>query len=137
MNTHVEFRSSDFPPYAGEESEINPGCFGKRLAEFIQSALGSAGLEAERPAPEDWGWMISIRNDEFSLWVGCGNYAEYPDGFLCFIEPHQPYVRRWLKRVPTAPKIEIVREAIDKALRSHQGVRDIRWWTYEEFNAGD
>jgi hypothetical protein len=39
MKTFVEFRSSKFPPYEGEEEEINPGLWGKRLAEYISQKL--------------------------------------------------------------------------------------------------
>ncbi len=31
MKTQVEFRSTKFPPYEGEEEEINPGLWGRRL----------------------------------------------------------------------------------------------------------
>jgi hypothetical protein len=34
IRTHVEFRSNKFPPYEGEEEQINPGLWGKRLAEY-------------------------------------------------------------------------------------------------------
>ena len=33
MKTQVEFRSSKFTPYEGEQEQINPGLWGKRLAE--------------------------------------------------------------------------------------------------------
>jgi len=33
MKTQVEFRSSKFPPYEGAQQQINPGLWGKRLAE--------------------------------------------------------------------------------------------------------
>jgi hypothetical protein len=39
----VEFERSDFPPYPDEEEEINPGRFGKRLAEFLSLKLPAAG----------------------------------------------------------------------------------------------
>lgn len=133
MDTHVEFRSSHFPPDPGEEDEVNPGRFGRKLAEFIASALNTAELEAAPPSPEDWGWVVHVHNPEFPLSVGCGNY-EYPDGFLCFIEPHQPFRRRWFRKIHVAPKVELVRSAIDAALRSHPGVRDIRWSSYEQFH---
>jgi len=35
MRTHVEFTSTAFPAYPGEDQEINSGIFGKRLAEFF------------------------------------------------------------------------------------------------------
>jgi hypothetical protein len=82
MRTHVEFRSAAFPPYPGEEEQINPDLYGKRLAEFVFDALSRAGFEPDEPGPEDWGWCVTIKNREFPLWVGCGHYQEYDDGFL-------------------------------------------------------
>jgi hypothetical protein len=44
MKTHVEFRSEAFPPYDGEE-EINPGRYGKRVAEFLVHGPKEKGFE--------------------------------------------------------------------------------------------
>lgn len=132
MRTHLEFRSSSFPAYPSEDEEINPGCFGKRLAEFLSSALLASGFAVQDICAEDWGWRIDVHNDAFPLWLGCGNYDEYPDGFLCFIEPSRPYVRQWFRRVPTAETVERVGRVLEAALASHDGVKDLRWWSEDE-----
>jgi hypothetical protein len=134
MKTHVEFRSDAFAPYPGEEEEINPGRFGRRVAELVARVLSEAGFRVEQPRAEDWGWSVQVQNESFPIRVGCGNYDEYPDGFLCFIEPHQPFVRRWLRKIATVDRIAEVQRALDRALTAHPQVRDVRWWTYEEFN---
>jgi hypothetical protein len=133
MKTHVEFRSDKFPPYDSEETEINPGRFGKRLAEFLSAGLRSQGFEPEPLIAEDWGWVVPIKNDDFKLWIGCGNYDEYPDGFLCFIEPHKPIIRNFLKRVNTQPQVDAIQHAVDSILEN-AGVRERKWSTHEEFN---
>ena len=134
MKTHVEFRSEAFPPYPGEEEEINPGCWGKRLSEFIHDGLKAQGFDVIEPAAEDWGWMVEIRNDAFPLWVGCGNLDGEPNGFLCFIEPSTPFVRRSLfKKVPTETEVAKVREALDGILSNDASIKDVRWSTREEF----
>lgn len=135
MKTHVEFRSDKFPPYEGEEDEINPGRYGKRIAEFLVRGLKEKGFEPLDPVAEDWGWLVPIRNDGFKLWIGCGNYDEYPDGFLCFIEPHKPRIRRWLLwTVDTSARVTALQEAIDQVLSGHPAIRDKKWWSYEDFN---
>lgn len=138
MKTHVEFRSNAFPPYDGEVDDINPGRYGKRLAEFLVAGLKQHGFEPLEPVAEDWGWKVPIPNERFALWVGCGNYDEYPDdGFLCFIEPHQPSIRRWLFwTVDTSARIRSLQEAIDQVLAANSAIRDRKWWSYEEFNRG-
>jgi hypothetical protein len=136
MRTHVEFRSSAFPPYEGESEQINPGRFGRRLAEFLQSRLADQGILTQEIYSEDWGWAIPVVNDAFALWVGCGNYEEYPDGFLCFIEPSKPVVRRWVfKRIDTRATVERVAAAIETALASQPAVHDLRWWSKNEAGA--
>jgi hypothetical protein len=89
---------------------------------------------AEVPAPEDWGWTIDIRNVRIRSWIGCGNYDEYPDdGFLCFIEPHTPTIRKLLRKIDVSAQIRALRDAIDEILAAESSIRDKRWWTYDEF----
>jgi hypothetical protein len=134
MNTHVEFRSDQFPPYDGENEVVNPGRYGRRLAEFLMDGLRREGFEVRNLQNEDWGWVINLENKEFPLWIGCGNYDEYADGFVCFIEPHQAVIRRLFKRIDTTKIVASVRDALDLILKSNPSVRDVRWWTHEEFN---
>jgi len=134
MLTHVEFRSDDFSPIEGEEELINPGLWGKRLADFIRVGLLREGFDISEPIAEDWGWMLKVRNHPFSIWIGCGHYAEYEDGYLCFIEPHKPYVWRLLRRIDTRECIAFLQKAVDKVLSEHTAIRGKRWWTHEEFN---
>lgn len=133
MKTHVEFRSDCFPAYKGEENDINPGRFGKRLAEFIATGLRSHGFETDKIVAEDWGWMIPIKNDGFALWIGCGNSEEYADGFLCFIEPHTPFIRKLFRKIEVQSRVEALQQAMDAVLSDKAGIRDKRWWTHEEF----
>ena len=63
MKTHVEFRSDKFSPYVGEEEQINPDCWGKRLAEYVKQKLQVEGIETSEMKPEDWGWLIPVGTD--------------------------------------------------------------------------
>jgi hypothetical protein len=77
---------------------------------------------------------VPIENAGFDLWIGVGNYEEYPDGFLCFIEPHTDYVRRFLRKIPTRERVQALRRRLDAALVAHAHIRDVKWSTHEEFN---
>jgi hypothetical protein len=134
MLTHVEFRSDSFPALEGEEKLVNPGLWGKRLADFLRKKLPGEGFETGEPIAEDWGWHVPVVNDRFPLWIGCGRYQEYPDGFLCFIEPHKPFVGNFFSRIDTRERIAALQHAMDKILTEGAGIRGKRWWTYEEFN---
>jgi hypothetical protein len=133
VKTHVEFRSNAFPAYEWEDEKINPGQYGKRLADYLFTGLQSRGFEPGEPIAEDWGWFISVKNDAFPLWVGCSNYEEYPDdGFLCFIEPHTPVIRKWFKKISTKDQIEALQKAMDDIISNHADIREIKWNSHDE-----
>ena len=132
MRTHLEFVSTAFPPEPGEDEEVNPGRYGKRLAEFLSGELSRQGYAVLRIYPEDWGWRIDLENGDFPLWLGCGNYQQYENGFLCFIEPSRPLVRRLLKKIPTTDTVERLAEALQMILARSGKAQQMRWWTKDE-----
>jgi hypothetical protein len=131
--TYVEFRSDRFTPYEGEQERINPDLWGKRLAEFLCAKLLAEGVQTDEPFSEDWGWRIDVVNEDTPLWIGCGHYQEYPDGFLCFIEPHTPYIRKLFRKVDVREPVTSLQRALDKVLCEADGIREKHWWTREEF----
>jgi len=128
MRTHVEFRSNSFPGVPEEDAIVNPGRWGKRLAEYLHAELSKHGFPGTAPYLEDWGWAVPITNTAFPLWMGCGNYEEFPDGFLCFIEPSKPTVRKLFRKIDTTERVAALADCLDKILRSHREIHSIRWW---------
>ncbi len=131
MKTQVEFKSDKFPPYDGEEEEINPGLWGKRLAEYLQESLPRHGVRVTGIGAEDWGWMVELENDAFPLWIGCGHQHGEQDEFLCFIEPSKPSIRKGFKRIDTTAQVLRVSETLNKVLESNPDIRDIHWTSDE------
>lgn len=132
MKTHLEFKSNKFPPYNGEEKQINPGLWGKRLAEYIEQNLKAQGFEIGKMNAEDWGWCLPIQNDDFSLWIGCGHQYGGDDEFLCFIQPDKPIIRKWFKKIVTTEKVGRVADALERIFLSDHDVRDFRWLNEKE-----
>jgi hypothetical protein len=127
MKTMVEFKSDKFPPYAGEEEEINPGLWGKRLAEYLQENLPHHGIPVMCIGSEDWGWVVELENANFPMWIGCGHQSGEADEFLCFIEPCRPFIRKWFKKIDTISKVGHVSKALTKILESDPDIREISW----------
>lgn len=127
MKTHVEFRSGKFPAYGGEEKEINPGLWGRRLAEFLKEQLATRGLVTGDAIAEDWGYCLPIQREPFDLWIGCGHQCDDEDTFLCFIEPSKPTIRRWFKKIDTTVEVGRVADLLDEVLRADPGIHDLRW----------
>jgi hypothetical protein len=135
MLTHVEFRSDRFPALEGEEDMINPDLWGRLLADFLRQGLIARGYEIPEPIAEDWGWCLRVLNQPFSVWIGCGHYQEYPDSYLCFIEPHKAHVWKFFRRISTITQVQALQIAMDEVLAEGADIRAKQWWTHEEFNS--
>jgi hypothetical protein len=131
MKTHLEFTSIEFPASPEEDKEINPGIFGKRLAEFLAEGLRKQGFKVLGIGSEDWGWMVEIENKEFPLWIGCANYDGTENEFQCVIEPSKPYVRKWFSKIETGPTVEKLASALEAVLLQSGNVSNFRWLSDE------
>ena len=127
MKTQVAFRSKKFPPYEGEEEQINPGLWGKRLAEYLVQRLGEMGIEAGAMNAEDWGWYVPIKNDGFELAVCCGHQDGEEDEFLCFTEPGTPIVKRLFKKIDATEQLDRLVKALEKILSSDPEITNVEW----------
>ena len=127
MKTQVEFRSSKFPPYEGEEEQINPGLWGKRLAEYLVQKLAERGIETEEMVAEDWGWYVPVRNEGFRLALCCGHQNGDDDEFLCFTDPGTPVVKKFFKKIDATLQLTRLTEALQQILASDPEIRELVW----------
>jgi hypothetical protein len=127
MKTQVEFRSSQFPAYDGEEERINPGLWGKRLAEYLVEKLAQKGIATEAIIAEDWGWYIPLRNDGFRLGLCCGHQSGDDDEFLCFTDPGTPIVKKLFKKIDATAELTRLTVALQQILASDPEIRDVVW----------
>lgn len=128
MKTQVEFRSAKFPPYEGEEGQINPGLWGKRLTEYLAQKLAERGIETEEIIMEDWGCYLPVRNERFRLGLCCGHQLEEPDDqFLCFTDPATPKVRKFFRTIDATPQLTRLLDALRQILEADPEIREIVW----------
>ncbi len=127
MNTQVTFRSNKFPPYQGEEEQINPGLWGKRLAEHFAEKLKGTGIDTGEIIPEDWGWYIPIKNEGFRLAICCGHQNGDDDEFLCFTDPDKPVIKKLFKKIDATEQLTRLVAAIDRILASDPDIRNVEW----------
>ena len=111
----------------GEEEQINPGIWGRRLADYLIEGLKAAGFEPEEPIAEDWGYIVGIKNDEFSLTVSCAHQDGDPDEFVCLIHPDCAVIRKLFKKIDTTEVVGRLSDALDKMLTSDPGIHDVTW----------
>ncbi|MEF8720907.1 MAG: hypothetical protein V5B44_25690 [Candidatus Accumulibacter necessarius] len=102
------------------------------MAEFLSQELPAHGFPVSSVSVEDWGVKVALENAEYPLWLGCGNYEEHENAFLCFIEPSTPFVRKWFRKLPNAPTVERLATAMETILQSSGKVSNLRWWSENE-----
>ena len=127
MKTQVEFRSAKFPPYEGEEEQINPGLWGKRLAEYLSAKLTEKGITTGELIAEDWGWYIPIENKEFRLGLCCGHQNGEDDEFLCFTDPDRPVIKKLFRKIDATAPLTRLTEALRAILSADPDIREIVW----------
>ena len=127
MHTQVEFRSSKFPAYEGEEEEINPGLWGKRLTEYLAQKLAERGIETEEFIVEDWGCDLPVKNEGFRLALCCGHQNGDDHQFLIFTDPSTPKVKKFLRSIDATPQFTRLLEAVRRILESDPDIREIVW----------
>lgn len=132
MKTRVEFRSDKFPPYDGEEEQINPGLWGKRLAEYWVQKLAEKGIETQTIIAEDWGWYIPVVNADFRLAICCGHQYGDNDEFLCFTDPSTPRVKKFFKTIDATAQLTKLTDAMREILAADPDIRDVVWIDEEE-----
>jgi len=127
MRTQVEFRSTKFPPYDGEEEQINPGLWGKRLAEYLVENLSKKGVQTREIVMEDWGWYIPVENEGFRLAICCGHQDGDADQFLCFTDPSTPVVKKLFRKIDATPQLSRLIGAMQEILSADPDIREVVW----------
>ena len=126
----VEFRSSAFPRDEADAGDrINPGIWGKRLAEFLSERLPDHGIRPTGMTAEDWGWYLTVDIDGVALALCCGHQDGDDDEFVCFTDPSTPVVRRRLRTVDLTVPLGRLTAAVRAILDADPRIRDVVWST--------
>ncbi|MCJ8145654.1 hypothetical protein MKI79_01795 [Acinetobacter sp. A3.8] len=131
IKTHVEFRSDSFPITDKEKEEWDGQVWGYLLAEFISKELTRCGVHVYGFLQEDWGYWIELGGEFEDLNLCCNHYEEFENGFLVFMDPHKPIIRKGflkLKKVDISDQQTKLSNLLEQILQNHSDITDIRWW---------
>jgi hypothetical protein len=127
VKTQVEFRSKKFPPYEGEEEKINPGLWGKRLADYLVQRLAEKEIKTQEMIAEDWGWYVPVENEGFRLALCCGHQDGDADEFLVFTDPSFPIVKKLFKKIDATAELTRLTKALEEIFSSDAEITDVVW----------
>lgn len=135
LKSYVEFRTELFPPCSENTDKWEGAVWGRSLATYLNTELQNRGLPSAGIQAEDWGYVVNFEAPfHEDIWLGCGKYDEYPDGFLLMIEPKNPIIKKWFKpNIDVTVQLEQLIQALDQILQQNEAVRDVKWWTATEF----
>ena len=135
LKSYVEFRTELFPPCSENTDEWEGAVWGRSLATYLNTELQKQGVPSAGIHSEDWGYVVNFEAPfHEDIWLGCGKYDEYPDGFLLMIEPKNPIIKKWFKpNIDVTAQLEQLIQALDQILQQNEAVRDVKWWTAAEF----
>ena len=121
------FTTTTFAPHSGEEGTTNPERFGEAVAIWLKTQLASAGYAITGdPIPEDWGWVVMVQREPFSLWIGCGNEEGNPSRWGLFVEAELGVLQKLFKRIAPSTSVNALEQDIERFVRE-AGFEDIEW----------
>ena len=130
MRDHVRFQSAEFTPADVEPGQINVERYGYALAMWVAGRLQERGFEVDQPVPEDWGWLLGVRNDGQIVRIGCGNVDGSVTEWLIWMEvASSGMLSRLLGRRSAGPNAAYgVAAAIHSALATSPNADGIEWF---------
>jgi len=123
METEIYIKSELFPPYPREEDDINPGRFGKRLAEFTKSLLSAKNIDVADLYPTDYSYELRLDQFKFNVFISIGNIDDKKNEFLISISPKKEFKRKLFKKIPTKETIEKIYDTIKKGIKDNPNIQ--------------
>jgi hypothetical protein len=120
----LTFSSSAFPIAPGEDTETNPGIYGKALAQWLSKQLGAQGLACGEAFAEDFGWCVGVKAGENGVHVVCTN-GETSDTWQVFCFTERGFFARLRRRPDATDALEHVFDAVKDCLTASPEVRDV------------
>jgi hypothetical protein len=125
------FTSHLFAVEPGEDDEVNPGMYGRQLADWLKGQLEGRGYAVEPVIAEDWGRCLMLSRDPFLLWVGCGSIHFHSADIVesteivwhCFPEAEVPFFRRLFGKPDTGPELSRLNEHLRSILEQNPAIK--------------
>lgn len=123
MLKDIIIKSNIFPSYPDEEDDINPGRFGKKLAEFVKQSLEKDKIKVADIYPTDYAYELRLDQFKFPVYIIVGNIDGETDQFICAIEPNKEFIRKLFKKISTKETLFPIYNSILKSFQEHQKIQ--------------
>ncbi len=139
MKTQYTFESNKFQSTLAEQDEshedfINPGIYGRELANYLMTELQVHKYRVCFHCPEDWGYWIEIEHDRgYTLGFGCSNIDHVDPNInlnlhRVFVTPDKSVIRpmkHWFRKVNVHKDVEKLVATIGAILSCDEQISNI------------
>jgi hypothetical protein len=129
MRERLIFEARELFGTEPEDEYDHPPMPGKMALEYLAAHLPQKGFDVGDIWPEDWGWVLDIKNPEFSLSLGCGYAGEGDFDLNCFFFPEKPRIWHLFGRQRKRDLIKKLKGAVEQVLHESGKVHNMRWAT--------
>ena len=123
METEIHITTELFPAYSYEEDEINPGRFGKKLAEFIKNLLIEKDIAVADLYSTDYSYELRLDQFQFKVYISIGNIDGELNEFLISINPKKEYIRKLFKKISTKETIQKIFKTIKDGIEDNPEIQ--------------
>jgi hypothetical protein len=117
----LEFESSLFTVVFGEDDETNPGIYGRSLAQWLSNQLRVVGVVAGDVKAEDFGWLVPVKSEPYSLFVACSS-GEKSNQWMVFAYIEGGLVPRLFRKDKSADLLESLYATVRRCLEKEPSI---------------
>ena len=121
----LEFESMMFPVAPDEDEETNPGISGKELANWLSARLLAAGIRADEPFAEDFGWCVPVECTSHSMHVACASSEDGPNRWMLYAFAEGGLFARMLGKDKRELELQALFSALRTCIESEAAIRDV------------
>ncbi|WP_434777611.1 hypothetical protein [Neisseria sp. Ec49-e6-T10] len=126
FSSNLRFKSNLFPVIPGEDEKVNPKRYGKKLTEWLAKELSTKGFTIIDVFSEDFGRVIWVKDDDYRLYVCCGNEDEEIDIWVVFVSVEGGrFFNRLFGKDTRKEKMEKLLSAVRSCLQSENGITEL------------
>jgi hypothetical protein len=114
-------RSSAFLVEPREDSETNPGVFGRSLANCVAAQMRLRGWNVEAVIPEDFGYCVMLARRPITLRIGFANRAQSTNEWMAYVAAEGGLLRRVLRMADASKEIGRISAILSEIMKSAPG----------------
>lgn len=120
--TYIKLETDKFPVLPEEDTEVvNEGMYGKALCLYLQNELPSFGIDVEFFCVEDWGWWISVVENDFKMGLTVYSHnivGASPKAYVIAssIDTNKKWYWRRFKSIDVTDNVTSIMEKVENAL---------------------